>query len=286
MQLSSKTLEYLSNIITGDSKRSPYRKGPELIDFFYEFGERDLYGQGFPTRRIYALEKLKKFNGTKTILKIIPSAFDYIESSEFNAESAAEQFNLLLTRDGYRIAKEYRGGWMEGDKHVKGHPYFTVCKLETATVVPESLIQLTHESINEHIKKSNTKISNGDFAGAITNAYTLVESVLKLLLSKLSEENFGSKGDIRSLYSELAPLLNLEPKGERLESYLKSILQGLKSQITGLYELANKAADRHDRKYNPSKHHAKLAISSAFCLCEFLIDSLEYQTMRDKNQPR
>lgn len=58
------------------------------------------------------------------------------------------------------------------------------------------------------------------------------------------------------------------------------ILQGLKSQVSGLYELANKASDRHARRYNPARHHAKLAVNAAFTLCEFLLDSLTYQQER------
>ena len=44
MKLSAKTIEKLVGIITGDSKVSPYRSGPQLIAFFRDFGERDLYG--------------------------------------------------------------------------------------------------------------------------------------------------------------------------------------------------------------------------------------------------
>ncbi len=38
--------------------------------------------------------------------------------------------------------------------------------------------------------------------------------------------------------------LNLDPKGDHLERYLKSIIDGLQRQIGGLYEVANKASDR------------------------------------------
>jgi len=62
-----------------------------------------------------------------------------------------------------------------------------------------------------------------------------------------------------------------------LESYLKAILQGSVSQIGGLFELANKASDRHARKYNPARHHAQLAVNTAFTLCEFVLASYHYQ---------
>ena len=71
MNLSARTIEGLVDVITGNSEKSPYRSGPQLIEFFYDFGERDLYGQGFPSRHIYAQDKLKIFNGTETMRRIL-----------------------------------------------------------------------------------------------------------------------------------------------------------------------------------------------------------------------
>jgi hypothetical protein len=56
-----------------------------------------------------------------------------------------------------------------------------------------------------------------------------------------------------------------------------AILDGLQKQSGGLFELANKANDRHARRDNPAKHHAKLVVNAAFTLCEFLLESYEYQ---------
>ena len=46
MKMSAKSIERLTEIITGNSKKSPYRKGPQLTEFFRDFGERDPYGKG------------------------------------------------------------------------------------------------------------------------------------------------------------------------------------------------------------------------------------------------
>ena len=69
MNISAKTIERLVDIITGNSEKSPYRSGPLLIEFFRDFGERDLYGQGFPSRASYVQVKLRKFNGMETMEK-------------------------------------------------------------------------------------------------------------------------------------------------------------------------------------------------------------------------
>lgn len=168
----------------------------------------------------------------------------------------------------------------DGFRYESGH--FLSDALILAIVHAPSLVQLTEESIQEHVEKILQKIATGDAAGAITNAYTLIEHFLKQLLRKIGASFPENEGDIRALYKLAAGHLHLDPKGESLENYLKAILEGLQRQIGGLFELANKASDRHARKYNPAPHHAKLAVNAAFTLCEFLLESFEYQ--RKKNQ--
>ena len=62
MQLSSKTLGKLREIINGDGTQD-YRSGSMLVKFFNELGFRDNYGQDFPSRWFYTDDKLQKING-------------------------------------------------------------------------------------------------------------------------------------------------------------------------------------------------------------------------------
>lgn len=280
MRLSAKTIEKLVGVITGDAGVSPYRSGPQLIDFFRDFGERDLYGQGFPSRAAYTKEKIQKFNGTDTVRSIVCSAFDYFDEDEHNPEEAAENFNKSLTRDGYRLVLEYRSGWMQGDEYMRANPYFEVRALVPATVLPTTLVAISHDAVREQIQKANSKIENGDFAGAIASAYTLVEQLLKHLLSDLNEQYKENEGDIRALYRAVREPLKLNPSADTIEAPLKPILDGFQKVVAGLYEISNKASDRHARIYNPAAHHAKLAVNAAFALCEFLIESHQYQSAR------
>lgn len=155
-------------------------------------------------------------------------------------------------------------------------------KPQQAIVDAATVIALTEDSVSEHLEKARAKIATGDHSGAIANAYTLVEEFLKKILRQTGTSFNESEGDIRALYKCAAVPLNLEPKGDHLERYLKAILEGLQKQIAGLYEAANKASDRHARRYNPAMHHAKLAVNAAFTLCEFLLESYEYQRQRGK----
>jgi len=38
--------------------------------------------------------------------------------------------------------------------------------------------------------------------------------------------------------------------------------------------------DRHATAKHPEKHHAKIAVNGAMIICEFLIDSFEYQQQK------
>lgn len=71
MEISQKTIEVLGSVITGDGKISPYRTGQQLVDFFNQFGTKDLYESGFPSRWKYAEDKLRLFNAQSTVKNII-----------------------------------------------------------------------------------------------------------------------------------------------------------------------------------------------------------------------
>ncbi len=167
----------------------------------------------------------------------------------------------------------------DGFRYQDGH--FVSEALNLAIVHAPSLVRLTDESIQEHVEKARHKSADGDAAGAIANVYTLFEEFLKQLLRKTGTAFNESEGDIRALYKLVAIPLNLVPKNDSLETHLKTILEGLQRQISGLFEVANKASDRHARRYNPAPHHAKLAVNVAFTLCEFLLESYEYQQKRE-----
>ncbi|WOF45280.1 abortive infection family protein [Sphingopyxis indica] len=215
--------------------------------------------------------------------RIVSAAFDFIGEDGFNAEDAAYQFNRVLSRDGFRLVMKDDYGWMEGDREVRINPRFEVIPLGPAVLAPTSLVAISYEAVTEQVRKANQKIESGDYSGAITNAYTLVEHLLKLLLTETATAFKETEGDIRALYKALQPSLNLDPA--KLEEPLKPIVGGFQSLIGGLYEMANKGSDRHARRFNPARHHAKLAVNAAFALCDFLVESRDYQKARAASAP-
>ena len=213
------------------------------------------------------------FSSQQDVHKLLGAYEELIEqlqqsqSRAINPESVDSTIETLLRR------MERDGFTFQSGLFVSTKPRSTLVEVATA-------IALSEESITEHLEKARAKVETGDHAGAIASAYTLVEEFLKELLRKSNTPFNENEGDIRALYKVVATPLNLDPKGDHLEKYLKAIIDGLQRQIGGLYEVANKASDRHARRYNPAKHHAKLAVNTAFTLCEFLLESYEYQQRR------
>ena len=138
------------------------------------------------------------------------------------------------------------------------------------------------EALIERIETAKKRLSEGNYDSTITNCRTLIEELLKELLEKTNTRYNPDEGDIKKLYRQLIVPLNLNPKGENLESYLRAILQGLIQQIDGLYRFANKAGEHHVKLHKPSKHHAQLAVNVALTLCQFLVESYEHE--KERNQ--
>lgn len=217
------------------------------------------------------------FTSPNDVKKLAAAYEEVIEQLHRTQNQVANPSDMQATIDGLIRRMERDGFRYESGRFVSE-------TLNAAVVHAPSLVQLTEASIQEHLEKARQKIASGDPSGAIANAYTLVEEFLKQILRKTDTAFNENEGDIRALYKLLAEPLHLAPKNDTLESYLKAILEGLQRQIGGLFELANKASDRHARKYNPAPHHARLAVNVAFTLCEFLLESYEYQQKREERR--
>lgn len=154
-----------------------------------------------------------------------------------------------------------------------------VITLSGSIVESISVISLNFDFINEQIKKSEDKIRTEDYDGAVTNARSLLETIL---LHILAENNIEDKheGDLIKTYKEISKILKLSPNEYQNES-LKQILTGCFSIINGLASYRNKASDAHGKaisKYSKIEaHHARFYVNVARSLADFLIDVLNKQ---------
>lgn len=114
VKLSSLSIKSLVGYITGDLKRTPNKSGPQLIEFFNNFGKRDAYSWedgGLPgklSRKQFVENYLNDFNNTKELKKIIESIVDtrgYI-GTDFNLKDVVNEMNQILTHDNYKLISE------------------------------------------------------------------------------------------------------------------------------------------------------------------------------------
>lgn len=267
MKLSRRSIEHIGKLITGDGGYSPYRSGPQLVKYFVEFGANDYYEKGFPSRWQYTEDKLRQFNDSPAMRKIIEGALDARDFNEtdFFVEDAVRTVNEYLVYDGYELVKEGR--------------IYRIRDTQGRLVEAEAISETEHERAHQQIEKCRTKIEAGDFDGAITNARTMLETIMIGIIEEHTGEERKNDGDVTKLYKEVKNILNLNPTTE-LPMTAKQILSGLNSIIHGLAGLSNEFGDRHANKNTARKHHAMLAVNSAMTLSDFLLDSKLYQVQK------
>jgi hypothetical protein len=279
MKVSEYTIEFLGNLVAGDLGGTPYRSGPQLVNFFNEFGARDVYpsGGGFPTRRIYAQDKLRELNGQTVFKQVITAALDpraFMKQS-LDVASAVAKVNEHLKYDGYEVVKD--GLAYKVREFGAGS-----VKLSAPANVSHELTQL---AIDDNIRKCEHKLTSGDYSGAITNARSLVESVLIGIEKDLDAAAPNYDGNLQVLYKRVQKLLSLEPDRKDVSDSLRQILSGLVSVVGGLASMRNKMGDAHATSYRPSRHHAKLAVYTAVTLADFLFETKNYQQARKTPVP-
>lgn len=111
MKLSQSALNFLAGLITGDTKKSNYKSGRQLVQFFNSFGESDEYGQGFPSRNTFVQEKLQRFNNTDRIEDIINQAFHPVNftNSEGSLSDLIQEANAIFAYEGLKLVETERG---------------------------------------------------------------------------------------------------------------------------------------------------------------------------------
>jgi hypothetical protein len=279
MKISERTIKRLGEIITGDKALSPYRSGPKLVSFFNNFGTNHAYGEGFPSRWKFAEDCLRGFNDTPALKKIILTALDprdfmgatvYDKESQqnkpANVQDALTYLNEFLAYDGYEVVP-----------HGKSCDVVDKTRGEILVDVKLEPSHLSHAFIMEQIEKCRSKMGQGDYDGAITNARSLVEAVLAAIEKDCDPNPPAYDGDLPNLYKRVQKHLNLSPENPAINNSLKQTLTGFISIICGLSGLSNKMGDRHVREYKPAEHHATLIVNAAMTFSNFIFDSYAYQ---------
>ncbi|EPR35022.1 Abortive infection protein-like, C-terminal domain containing protein [Alkalidesulfovibrio alkalitolerans DSM 16529] len=270
-KINPNVIRLLAKTITGDNQKAPYLKGPDLVDFFNQFGFDDQYSWngGFPTRWVYAEEKIKsliEIGKFRDFLIELVNPARFIES-EIDFTSTIEYINHLLSHNDIKLSYTGRKVIIDG---LKSHSIDFKKKMNASDKDFDSFI-------DDQIVKCDRKIENGDYDGAITNARTLLESVLHELESNLSAGNNKKDGDLIKMFKRVKTLMNMNEKEYPGNNAVLQLISGITSIVNGIATLSNEMGDRHARGKKPLKHHAMLCVNSSKTICEFMTSSFMHQ---------
>ncbi len=295
MRLSDKILKALATkvlmYITKDNLDIVNDKNPlvdskvihAIMNFFLDMrDEKHLDLPSTETAISYTTEMMRQCNGTDAIKKIIEKLLAPIKKTNpalaawgttsiivTNKTNFAVKLGPYLEKDGYKLVAVRE---TVKNANEKAFHYRVLDENEFA----ETPAMEENKQVQNIITKAKERFAREDYEGAISSSFNLAETVIKKLLDELNID-YNKNAQFIDIYPKLSKALNLNPAGENIESRLKPILQGLKSQADGLYHLANKASDRHPPKHPPKRQDAKLAMNAAFTLCEYLSDTHKSQ---------
>ncbi len=276
MRLSDNSLQVLANIIYSISCRARvYNSSEEIVDRVMTFFSSPLELTGLKvfspkiSLNDYIFGVLSEHNKTDIMKKIIEELLNPYRKSAAepyigNKNQIAGAIQDCFDEDGYGYELIAKREEYHGSVFLR---YHILDKNEFAET-PAMEENTPAKNIKEEAEK---RFAEENYPATIANCFTLVETVIKDMLDELGIE-YKESAQFVTLYPLLADALNLNPAGENIESRLKPILQGLKSQVEGLYHLANKASSRHKPEYISKRQDAKLAMNAAFTLCEYLSD--------------
>ena len=104
----------------------------------------------------------------------------------------------------------------------------------------------SYESVSVYWHKCLERAQT-DPEGAVTSARTLVETVLKHLVTDLNIEVERKNPDFPELYSLVAKRLNLSPQNHK-EKLIKGIISSCNTVVSGIGELRNLYGDAHGKR--------------------------------------
>lgn len=277
IRVSYETIQVLNHLamgadFRGAGKLSPHQSLKQLNDFFKQFVAWDVYFSG--SRGHISNEYIKSINNEGSMKELIEGIVDprrYL-NTEFNHEDSMNLLNEYLEHDGYQLVNKGKRIVLQPLQHIT---------VSVSTQGPASGI-LTIEHIEEELRKCDDRLLTGDLKGAITNARSLVESILREIEKRQTGIDSPYDGDLPKLYKRVSKLMNLDQQNPKLSQAQGTILKGLDNIIHGLAPFSSEYGDRHGTRNKPEMRHAKLAVNSAKTVAEFICESYEHQITTGK----
>ncbi|MCK5061196.1 abortive infection family protein [Candidatus Parcubacteria bacterium] len=212
-------------------------------------------------------KRLGLLNDDGIFLRFICETIHPVVRNEDEAKYLLNIYNKHLINDGIEL--------VHGESIAKKSIYKAI-EIDKSPIILENKDKFTRDFAIEQLIKSETKIKNNDYDGAITNSRSLIEDVIADIYCIVTKSELKKSGDLKSDYKLIKDLLNLAPEKHSNDS-IKQIVRSFTTIIDGVDSLSNQMGDRHRRRVKPERHHAKLCVNSAKVITDFLYDTIEYQ---------
>ena len=291
MFLSHKSIDRLTNVITGLCGINPKGSKKEVDDIFRKNGFIQLinnYEDCFekhpeisqnrqitnPDYKLYHYTRLslEELNARKELGHLVEYYIKTFEESK--KEYVEELFSYLNTEfvnDNYEIVR------------IEESDNYKIYSLEGCMINYEYLSSETKLAnlvlITEHCDKCIDKIKKKDYTGALTNARSMLEQVLREIqveIKKIENPNArigGYNGKIVPLMNEVLEKLNIKDGliNQPLKGY-EAIEAGFENLTEGISLIRHGMSDAHNISYIPKKKDALLAVNTSKTLSNFIVE--------------
>ena len=283
MLLSASYITNLANIITGNSGISPEHTFEEIVQILHKYvscESLEAFKESLELNSIedneaifkFVVSKLNKINCSSLLTELIEflcnnSLFfkdkENADFPRFDFDEILASINSSIQGDNYEVFKVKTRYRVYGlNDSVVDFDYLS-CKNKLIAYI----------AVKDHLDKCYLKINSGDYSGAITNARTLVEQILREIEVKLDPSAPEYDGQLPKLYKRVMKIFKFE---ENLPEKIKTIYQqilggGLSGSINGFAGLRNTMNDSHPIEHTPTQTDALLAVNESKTLANFIV---------------
>lgn len=207
MKISDKTIEYLEDIISGNSEMTPYLSGPKLINYFSKFGFSDKYGPNF-SRLKYCREKLLKMNADNRIEEVIEDYYNPINFVEDKAgyQRLVKKLNEYLNFDDLELIVDPKTSSLV--KKAESDPSIT-----EAAFIDGNINIVLEKNVFSHVKNL---LEGNHYYNAVEEAYKIVREKLKSVSGKERATDAFKKANYRKIFGH-------EPKNQVEQDFFEGV---------------------------------------------------------------
>lgn len=290
MFLSFSSIDFITNILMGNSNLTPFKGKDFILKFIYKHIKKIETFEDYISRRNiidetiglseYLKENIKNIRGCSLLTNFVEAIFNnynlFIDDTvlpyfKYSIEEALVSFNNhMATLDEENHARDCYFIKLINKRYV-------VIGLEDALVdfrtIQENDDIDNYHLINQNVEKCLKRLQKDDYLGTITVARTVLEQLVREIIIKKSE-HFNNDDKLPKLVNKCVCVLGLSVSGlpEEVKQVYGQITTGLSSISIGLGTMRNCMSDAHSISCLPTKKDAILAINSSRTLSVFLLE--------------